>query len=164
MHDLRQSDSAVLSLSVPSNPLMPNSPVGICCIDRLCGSGVNSIIGVGCTNGVVSIIDLRDSRIVYHNVVHKEDVRAITSSSVNWIPKEQASLNHVRLVTSSYDSTGYIWNISGGKTVGTALNRVAQFSHTGKILSVNMAASKNAMVTSGADGKALLWKSNAFSR
>jgi WD40 repeat protein len=175
LHDLRQAGTVASTLHIPAhsghdvaNKSATGSAgdkVGVCCIERICGVGAESIVAVGGTNGMLSIVDLRDNRFLYHHAQHAEDIRAIAATTIRSLPKAQAALSNTRLVTASYDSSGFVLGptssaSSGAQQSQLQLTRLAQFAHASKILSVSPVVGGNSIVSSGADGRVLLWSSN----
>lgn len=172
-HDLRMSGPA-WTLNLSSNfQLMSGGGTGVCCLSSLSSIPTYSrpsdgIVVAGCTGGFVCVINTATRSIVATHKPHTDDVRAISvHAAVNTYQSPgsgpSSSSNSFSLVTTSFDGTGAIWNVSHVSNDSTNLfsfeSESVMQSHSDKILGV-VSVIRNGVVevlTTGADGKAILW-------
>jgi WD40 repeat protein len=153
-HDLR-SRCAAWSLELPK---LINQPIGICTMS-LTKPGSNSIL-IGCTNGLVIGISARDRRLLAAEKLHGDDVRGLCIA-----PWEDSNLSdHTSsfyFLTTSFDGTACVWRSNGENQSKYPYQRLSILKgHTDKVLGAAIHPSPDnfEMITTGADGKALLWK------
>ena len=141
-HDVRAPNAAwVLNLS--SN--------GICSLSRI----NRNYILVGHTNGEVSLLHATEQRKLCSYSLHSGDVRSVAL----W--DENALMGHdhaLFALTTSYDGYGCVWKLDT-TAPHIEFNKIALLEgHTDKILSSSVVPFSRDIITTGADGKALLWK------
>lgn len=172
-HDLRMGGPAwTLNLSTNSQ-LVTGGGTGVCCLSSLSSVPVYSrpsdgLVVAGCTGGFVCVINTATRSIVATHKPHTDDVRAISvhasasgNAGVGSGPKSSSC--SFSLVTTSFDSTGAIWSVSNSPNGSTSYlsfdKESVMQSHSDKILGVTSTV-RNGVVevlTTGADGKAILW-------
>jgi WD40 repeat protein len=140
---------------------------GICCMallnPALAGNGASNHIHVaaGCIGGFVTTFNAVNGQILSHDQLHGDDVRSI--SVLPGAPRAKQD-NSFELLTASYDSTVAVWSTGYSanglityRKQGTTILR----GHSDKVLGatpvVMPGRSGYDILSSGADGKAILW-------
>ena len=155
-HDLR-SRCAAWSLELPK---LVNQAIGICTMS-VTKPGSNSIL-IGCTGGLVIGISSRDRRLLAAEKLHGDDVRGLCVA-----PWEDSNLSaqssSFYFLTTSFDGTACVWRGNNENQSKYPYQRLAVLKgHTDKVLgaAIHPGPDSFEMITTGADGKALLWKPN----
>jgi hypothetical protein len=139
-----------------------------------------AIIGIGCVNGYACL--LYHNQLIFDSKLHSEDIRSLDLLSYS-LQKQLtgfSSFHEVDLLTSSYDMTSSLWKItSNEERTQTGGNQVEskykmQDGHCDKNLTAIMLKQQreneeeeeeeeavtavcNDVITTGADGKVMLW-------
>ena len=154
MHDIRASTSII-----GSHNLSSKSTIGVCCIERLCGVGMDANIAIGCTGGLLNVLSLRTLSVIAAGTVHQDDIRALASTTSQGTSKDTSSLESIHLTTSSYDAMGKVWNLQRNRNGPLELHNCAILrGHEGKVLSLSGVPGQSALLSSGADGRVYLWE------
>eukprot|EP01035_Chromulina_nebulosa_P016981 gene16981-22478_t len=135
-HDIRTGQSIWTS----------SSTAGVCTYSRY----NDNIAVVGYTGGDLSLIDLSTGRILLTERVHQDDIRSISTLYQGSSPP--------LIISTSFDSSVAIWRANSSHN---KLDNVAILSggHSDKVLDVStIPGSEQQFLTSGADGKVILWK------
>ena len=140
-------------------------PHGVCALNCLADDGVGI---VGHVEGGVSVLDLRERRVLANYGLHGGDVRSVAM----W---NESSQRHGKrsgfsggggffALTTSFDGKGSVWRLQGeavrGKLVGPPAEFVKVMSligHTDKILCGVHSPRTEDIFTSGADGNVMFW-------
>ena len=118
---------------------------GLCSL----AAGENRIV-VGCTDGWLSLIDSGSQAVLFLEQIHKDDIRGVSVRSLTHGPHSSIALS------TSFDASAQVmrWGKeSHGIKLLTKLN-----GHGDKVLGGKFTENGD-VVTTGADGKALLWQS-----
>lgn len=111
-------------------------------------SSFPGVLAAGLTDGDFALIDTVSANVVFETKAHEGDVRSL------------CMIGSDRLVTSSYDTNGAIWQLeSSGQSWNARMKIPLKHGHTDKILSIFNIPKANHIISTGADGKALLWTS-----
>jgi WD40 repeat protein len=138
---------------------------GVCSLHCLAEDGVGL---VGHTDGGVSLLDLRERRVLSAYNLHGGDVRSVAmwseSSSTGGSARQWKGTGGVFALTTSFDGKGCVWKLSGlaarGKVAanpGDIRKVVSLVGHTDKILCGVFSPLTNDIFTSGADGNVMCW-------
>lgn len=133
---------------------------------------------MGCTGGVVALVDVLGGVVTATQRLHSDDVRAMVVGVR--AGGSQTAWADTRVVTTSFDGTGCVWSLApegGGGGAGRAKMGQQVFvrqrtlaGHLDKILSVSFAPASVSdrrgggrsglgyLLTSGADGQVLAWE------
>jgi WD40 repeat protein len=138
-HDIR---SATPVWSADLNAMVGSTRT-ISCLSLL---GEEGLLGVGSAQGCLSV--LREGRLLKDLSLHTADLRCLLP-----LHYHHTSL----LLTASYDSTAALWSLPG-----LGLGEVSRLSggHSDKLLSAAAFSRLPAVLTSGADGRVVLWTSS----
>lgn len=138
-------------------------------------SGTHELF-LGLTKGFVCLYSPSEQRFLLPPTnVHKDDVRCVLSWENNSTSSKSAMRRKkVSLLTTSFDHTAAVWDIqlsstapdtvrakgSHKQTFDCSLKRAATLinGHTDKILCATKFPHSDTIVTTGADGKAILWQ------
>lgn len=162
-HDLRaRSPAWTLDLAL-NQQLVEGGGSGFCCLAFVplsMGSNGNrdSLVVAGCTSGYVCVINATQRCITAVHRPHTDDVRSV---SVFDEGTSRCGRDTVGLVTTSFDSCGSVWTFNCSQS--SFLLEGMMRGHTDKILGVSSNLRNNSLevLTSGADGKAILWTQNS---
>lgn len=122
---------------------------------------MTNVLAVGCLDGSVSFVqaDSNPAKVLFDLPrAHTADVRTILA-----LPDyEQGHRQHPLLFSASYDSTANIWGcVTPQRRIDPALqltNRATlRAGHTDKVLCAATLNSNASIITSGADGRVVLW-------
>lgn len=168
VHDLRSS-SVAASFSL-RDALPTTASRSICCMSSSLdpsapvASWEEALLVVGCNEGFVSL--LQYNSIIMDRQIHSDDIRSVELFNHRISRREQptafssATTHDFELITSSYDTTSAYWRLqSSGERVGTALENLEklQGGHYEKNLSAIVLKQHQNIVTTGADGRVVLW-------
>jgi WD40 repeat protein len=120
---------------------------------------------VGLSNGGLCSYNIQVRRFsMAPTKIHEGDVRCV----VAWEDAETDVCRSVNVLTTSYDGSAAVWNTSGSVVAkssrsempSTILVKKASLlnGHTDKVLSAARCPHTGIIVTTGADGRAVLWK------
>lgn len=152
-HDVRSGQN-VWSLSLSAEAVAhfhklstaETSHRSICALTML---GDMTTLCIGSAGGHVTALDWRRQNLLFDAHLHTDDVRSV------------ASLSNGDLVTTSYDSTAAIWRFNGvGSSLSIQQASTLRGGHTDKVLSCVTIPHTTDVITTGADGKVLLWSSS----
>jgi WD40 repeat protein len=119
------------------------------------------LLFIGCTKGIVTVLNMNERRVLLAEKLHNDDVKGIYE--LNSVSKDPF------VVTTSFDGSAAVWKVdhstlqrqkrygSGDKAFHM---QSSLLGHTDKILGLSVDNNTNDIVTSGADGKVLLWQAN----
>jgi hypothetical protein len=157
-HDLR-ARSPAWTLDLALNPeLVKGGGFGVCCFSSVSASrnasdssSRDSLVVAGCTGGYVCIINATKRTISAVHRPHTDDVRSVS------VFHDGPGDDSFGLVTTSFDCLGALWNV--GVNPFTFLLESMMHGHSDKILGVSTRIRQSILevVTTGADGKAILW-------
>lgn len=119
-------------------------------VDAAAGSGAVNELAVGCMGGQLTLI--HDQRLLLDIQLHTEDVRTILEAP--WVGRNA-------LLSASYDGTAAMWEIAppfkrAHELQCRPLARM-QAGHVDKVLDAVVVDNGYRFVTSGADGRVVLW-------
>jgi WD40 repeat protein len=131
--------------------------------DGVCTFGQihDGLMLIGHVNGNVSLLDVYARRLLATNKLHNGDVRSVCLWKRNH-HREREKISSLHALTTSFDTTAATWSIDASMN---NLNRSIFVKtstlqgHRDKILCGAYSAKAGGVVTSGADGDLLLWKS-----
>jgi WD40 repeat protein len=119
---------------------------------------------VGLSNGGFCSYNIQASRFsMAPTKIHEEDVRCV----VAWEDAESDGRPSVSVLTTSYDGSAAVWNASfiaesnprSGVPSSSLVKKASLLNgHTDKVLSAARCPHTDILVTTGADGRAVLWK------
>jgi WD40 repeat protein len=131
----------------PATAWSLNAGRGLCCL-----ASAGSLVVAGCVGGWLGMIDPSVQRIVAMEKRHGDDIRAVAV----WQHEVAGSSKDFALLTTSFDATCEIVKVSVQQTPSLAV--IAKLvGHSDKVLGAKFTSAGN-VLTTGADGKALLWK------
>ena len=154
-HDIR-SRCAAWSIDLPK---LVGQALGICTMTATT-QGSDSVL-LGCTNGLVIGISPRDRRVLAAEKLHGDDVRGLCIAP--WQDSNVSGLSSsFYFLTTSFDGTACVWRsheLIGINQSKRPFQRLSVLQgHTDKVLGAAIGPDNYEMITTGADGKALLWK------
>lgn len=160
-HDSRSRNPAwTLNLNLNS-VLAEGGGAGVCCFssatatsDSSYAESCDSLVVAGCTSGFICVINATRRSIAAVHKPHTDDVRSVAILDSARIRPGSTSLH---IATTSFDGLGALWSYNPHQTsfhLETMLR-----GHTDKILGVCCGIRNSAVeiLTTGADGKAILW-------
>lgn len=158
-HDLRSRSPAwTLDLAL-HRQLVEGGGAGFCCLASVSASmgsssSRDSLVVAGCTSGYICIINATQRSITAVHKPHTDDVRSISIFNEGISKRGENSFG---LVTTSFDSCGSVLSYNNSQS-SFHLEGMMR-GHTDKILGVSSGLRNNSLevLTSGADGKSLLW-------
>jgi WD40 repeat protein len=186
-HDLRtQPHRPAWTLDLASTPAVQatGSSGGICCLQvvpismSLLGAGTGmgagagtgggssfDLVLAGCIGGAVCILDCSRRAIIAAQKLHSDDVRGIvpiaSTTATGTRGHEGANQGALRFITTSFDGTAAIWRAYSDKHMKNtpiSFRRLALLEgHTDKVLGAAIVPRSQQVVTSGADGRVILW-------
>lgn len=163
-HDIR-SPQYVWRTAVPQH--------GICAIATIpdCLGATSNDVFLGLTKGFVSLYSpLQQRFILAPERVHVDDVRCVLAWETPTSSRSAQRRRKVSVLTTSFDHTAAVWDVqvsspAGGRGSATAtseqkLVKTAMLSHghSDKILCATRFPLSGSIMTTGADGKAVLWQ------
>jgi WD40 repeat protein len=151
-HDIR-SRSAAWTLELPR---LVGQSLGICTMS-VTRPGSNSVI-LGCTGGLVLGISTRDRRLLVTEKLHGDDVRGLCIAP--WQDSNVAGNSSTfYFLTTSFDCTACVWRSQVDFNNQNRFQRLSVLNaHSDKVLGAAIGPDNYEMITTGADGKAILWK------
>ncbi len=166
-HDIRTSQ-AIWSINKVTD--IHNDKIGICCLEYYNNENESQnriyedMVLVGCTGGIISNLSFRERKIMYSERIHGDDIRGINILPNRHI-KGSKSLpldnlhTSIYYAASSFDGTSSIWRKDFSATNNRYYHSMYKLSgHTDKVLGITHVPISNDIITSGADGKVLLWR------
>jgi WD40 repeat protein len=174
-HDIRQNGGKAWQLSLHT----PEWTGGVCAL-----SALGSSVAVGCSGGVVVLVDPRAHSVLSRCVAHTDDVRGISEDGTiaQGAGAGTGAGAAPLLCTASFDGTAGVWALEGGTQESTGRSPSTRSptraststrlisraplrglgGHADKVLDCAILplplTNGRAALTSGADGKVLLWK------
>ena len=166
-HDLRTSQ-AIWSMDKISD--IHNDKIGVCCLEYHNNESegqsriYEDMILVGCTGGIISNVSFKERKINYSERIHGDDIRGVSILPNKHI-RGNKSLpldnlhTSIYYAASSFDGTSSVWRKDFSATNGRYCHSMYKLSgHTDKVLGITHVPISNDIITSGADGKVLLWR------
>ena len=158
-HDLRSRSPAwTLNLAL-HRQLVEGGGAGFCCLASVStsigsSSSGGSLVVAGCTNGYICIINATQRCIAAVNKPHTDDVRSVSIFKEGSCKRGGDTFG---FVATSFDYCGSVLSYSSSQS-SFHLEGMMR-GHTDKILGVSSGMKNNSLevLTSGADGKSLLW-------
>lgn len=136
---------------------------GVCSLYALPEDGIGQ---VGHTDGGVSLLDLRERRVLSSYTLHNGDVRSVAMWNESNL-QQQTPFNGsggLYSLTTSFDNKGCVWRLHGNAARGKVSHIATEFrkvqsliGHTDKILCGVFSPVTNDIFTSGADGNVMCW-------
>ena len=124
---------------------------GICCL-RSVLSAPGKVV-VGCTKGYLAVLDTSSRRTLLLERLHNDDVRAVAVAEQSFRGTDGSRM-HTALLSTSFDTTGRVLRLNASLDSISTVARLA--GHTDKVLCAKFTP-LGQPVTTGADGKVLLW-------
>ena len=187
-HDLRTDSSASSKIAWQHqlSRAAGGEGVAVCCLSGVPGEA--GLVAAGCAQGWLQLLDVRSGRRLCEQRLHSDDIRSLSllplaqsrprstarSLLVPDSDSEGGSWSWA-LLTSSYDGTAALWRQAAGAGAEGKCEQVFSLSggHADKVLCASFAAGGDttlselrldlsrppAILTSGADGRVLLWQS-----
>lgn len=171
LHDLRDPNNPIWSVKM--NNLIENSFSTLNCDQKFIDSnftgdyGIGSLTSnsskttcyVGCLKGLFCSLDLRSQKVHYLSSVHNDDIRSMITLNSSKIStaSSAAPSSFTTLATASYDQSCQLLTMNN-MTGQLIKSQRLSGGHQDKILSITQTSNhQDSLLTSGADGKVLLW-------
>jgi hypothetical protein len=171
-HDIR-SKSAIYSVMLPElvrEAIHLHQPGttgddfmrSICCLATFTSEESTlekAFLAIGSISGHLTL--LQNNRLFFDTKLHHEDIRSVEILSHTKRKGLITTTDELDILTSSYDTTGGIWKfIPSTSNLGHSEN-MTRFAdgHTDKALTAVVVKKWGDVITTGADGRVILWSS-----